>query len=80
MCKQISLFEKVFEYKFLQNRIFKSALQTTVLIQKYESKNMAPSSAKLHSNKPIAMRLAFIPKDTYLYERKKKFLKRAIKH
>ena len=43
---------------------------------------MVPSSAKLHWNKPTAMRLAFITKGTYLRASKESFLllQKAIKH
>ena len=41
-----------------------------------------PSSAKLHWNKPTAMRLAFITKVTYSWAKKELFLllKKAVKH
>ena len=53
-----------------------------VLSIKNETTNMVSSSAKLHLNKPTAMRLAFITKGTYVWAKKKVFLllKKAIKH
>ena len=45
-----------------------------VLSIKYESINIVPSSAKLHWNKPTALRLAFITKGTYLRPKKELFL------
>ena len=48
----------------------------------WKYKHGIPSTAKLHWNKPTAMRLAFITKGTYPWAKKELFLilKIAIKH
>ena len=45
-----------------------------VLSIKYERANIVPSLAKLPWNKTTALRLAFIPKGTYLRPKKELFL------
>ena len=88
---QIDCLRSALEFRYLKKflstnfciiEVSKARCRRWCYVQKYESSNIAPSSAKLYWNKPTVMSLAFITKGTYLSPKKELFLllKKAIKH